>query len=168
MKVLAIPGSLRAASSNAAILRAARERAPAGMEITLYAGHSQLPPYEPEQTVLPAAVVELRAQVAAADAVMISSPEYAHGIPGALKNTLDWLIDAPGTAETPILVFGASPGAGEFSHPALLGVARVLSRRVIDGGALHFSQSKLGPEGTVVSPAILEALDRGLAQLVAA
>src|SRR5262249_4229214 len=92
MRVLGISGSLRSDSHNTALLRAAAEHMPAGVELELWEGLRDVPPYDQDDDVepAPAAVTALRDAVAAADAVLIATPEYNHSIPGALKNALDW------------------------------------------------------------------------------
>jgi len=113
MKVLGISGSLRKGSYNSMALRAAQKLAPAGMEISI-ADISQIPMYNDDVRAAgePAAVTALKAQVRAADAVLIVTPEYNFSIPGVLKNTLDWLSRPP---EPPFdgktaAIMGASPG----------------------------------------------------------
>ena len=92
-KILAISGSLRAGSSNTALLRAAQALAPAGATVELYAGLAELPHFNPDlEGHEPDSVHALRASLRAADAVLFSSPEYAHGVPGSLKNMLDWVV----------------------------------------------------------------------------
>jgi chromate reductase len=103
MRLLAISGSLRAGSSNTTLLEAARLVAPSDLELVLYDGLAELPAFNPDlDTVegehLPESVRVLRALVGSADAILICSPEYAHGIPGSLKNLLDWLV---GSVEFP-------------------------------------------------------------------
>src|SRR5262245_21657419 len=96
MKILAISGSLRAHSSNAAILRAMAALAPPDVDIELYEELGRLPHFNPdldqEGAVAPRPVADFRRRLAAADGVVICSPEYAHGTPGSLKNGLDWLV----------------------------------------------------------------------------
>src|SRR5215210_7667841 len=96
MKIIAISGSLRRQSSNAALLRAAAGVAPDGIQVVMYDGLGELPHFNPdldeEGSEPPARVRELRELLIGADAVLISSPEYAHGVPGAFKNMLDWLV----------------------------------------------------------------------------
>src|SRR6476661_7959485 len=103
MRFLAISGSLRAGSSNTTLLEAARLVAPSDVEVVLYEGLAVLPAFNPDlDTVegdrLPVSVAQLRALVGSADGILICSPEYAHGIPGSLKNLLDWLV---GSVEFP-------------------------------------------------------------------
>src|SRR5947207_15822100 len=110
--ILGISGSLRARSSNTELLRAAALLVPAPARVMLFEDLGGLPHFNPdldgEGAVLPAPVVAFRRQVAAADALIISSPEYAHGVPGALKNALDWLVSGPEMPTKPIGLLTAS------------------------------------------------------------
>jgi chromate reductase len=113
MKVLGISGSLRQGSYNSMALRAARKLAPAGMDIEI-ADISRIPMYNDDVRAAgePAEVAALKAQIRAADAVLLVTPEYNFSIPGVLKNTLDWMSRPP---EPPfdgkvVGIMGASPG----------------------------------------------------------
>lgn len=113
----AISGSLRAASLNTALLRAAQELAPPGMAITLYEGLGAIPPYnqDVEQAGDPAPVAELKAAVRAADALLIATPEYNYAVPGVLKNAIDWLSRPAATTALKgkaVGILGASMGGG--------------------------------------------------------
>jgi len=114
MRVLAISGSLRVASHNTALLRAAAALAPDGVEVELYEGLDRLPPYnEDHDTDDPAAdVAALRRRIAQADAVLISTPEYNGTLPGQLKHAVDWASRPYGQASSlwgkPVAVIGAS------------------------------------------------------------
>src|SRR5919197_5158100 len=115
MRVLAISGSLRAGSHNTALVRAARDLAPDGVEVELYDGLAELPPYNQDVQDLapPAPVEDLREQVARADALLIATPEYNGSIPGVLKNAIDWAsVPFPDNAlrGRPAMVIGASTG----------------------------------------------------------
>jgi chromate reductase len=113
MRVLAISGSLRAASHNTALLRAASELAPEGVEVELYGGLESLPPYNEDRDTddPPAEVQQLRDAIASADAVLFATPEYNGTIPGQLKHALDWA-SRPHRASAlwgkPVAVVGAS------------------------------------------------------------
>jgi chromate reductase len=113
MKVLGLSGSLRKGSYNSMALRAAQKRVPAGMTLDI-ADISAIPMFNDDVRAAgePAQVAALKAQVRAADAVLIATPEYNFSIPGVLKNTLDWLSRPP---EPPfdgkvVAIMGASPG----------------------------------------------------------
>lgn len=112
--ILAVSGSLRAGGSNNAVLDAARRLAPDGVEVTRYAGLRALPAFDPDldafgRDALPPEAADWRAQIGRADAVLISSPEYAHGIPGALKNALDWLVGSVEFPGKPVALLNTSP-----------------------------------------------------------
>ena len=94
MRILAISGSLRTGSSNTMLLRAAVALAPQAFEVSVYDGLATLPHFNPDQDneAAPPPVVDFRSQLHASDGVLISSPEYAHGVPGVLKNALDWVV----------------------------------------------------------------------------
>lgn len=113
MKVLGICGSLRAGSINAMALRAAQQLVPPGMEIVI-ADISAIPMYNEDVRSAgePAAVTALKAQIRAADAVLIVTPEYNFSIPGVLKNTLDWMSRPPEPPfdGKPVAMMGAATG----------------------------------------------------------
>jgi chromate reductase len=116
IRILAISGSLRAASSNTALLGATRALAPEGVEITLYGGLATLPHFNPDLDdldagIAPPEVTNFRARLEASDGVLISSPEYAHGVPGAMKNAIDWVVSSGEIYEKPVALLNASMGA---------------------------------------------------------
>jgi chromate reductase len=132
-RLLAISGSLRAVSTNTALLRAAMLLAPPGVEITLFDGLAQLPHFNPDDDVapLPREVAAWREEVARADGLLFSSPEYARGIPGSLKNALDWLVSGPEHPGKPIAFFHASE-RGVASQAALRLVLETMGMRIVD------------------------------------
>jgi len=114
MKILAISGSLRTGASNTAVLEAAALLAPPGVTITLYDGLAALPHFNPDLDSpdgdgLPEPVIDLRRQIGRADGVLISCPEYAHGIPGSFKNLLDWLVGSTEFPGKPVALLNTSP-----------------------------------------------------------
>jgi NAD(P)H-dependent FMN reductase len=115
MRCLTISGSLRRASTNSASLEAFARLAPEGVEVAAYGGLAGLPAFNPdddeEGAVPPPAVAALRCAVAAADALVIAIPEYAHGVPGALKNALDWLVSSDALVGKPVALINAAPRA---------------------------------------------------------
>lgn len=114
LQVAAVAGSLRQGSYNRALLHAAQELAPVGMRIGIH-DISGIPLFneDVERAAIPDTVVALRAAVAAADAFLVATPEYNHGVPGVMKNAFDWLSRPPGKSVLngkPSGIIGASPG----------------------------------------------------------
>ncbi|MGW1991736.1 NADPH-dependent FMN reductase [Embleya sp. NPDC001921] len=118
VKILAISGSLRAESHNTRLLHAARKFAPGGMDIEIYEGLREIPPYDLDQDNAndrPAAVAELRRRITEADGLLIATPEFNYSIPGVLKNAIDWVsTDWSRTEGLPLLhkpaaIMGAAP-----------------------------------------------------------
>ena len=146
-KILGISGSLRRASFNAALLRAAVELAPAGSSITV-ASIRDIPLYDAdvEAQGIPASVVELKEKVVAADALLLVTPEYNNSIPGVFKNVIDWLSRPPADVprvfvNRPVTLIGASPGKfGTIqAQRAWLPVLRTLRMRPWFGAPLYVS-----------------------------
>src|SRR5271157_5609999 len=115
MRLLAISGSLRRASTNMAALEALARLAPEGVKVLVYRDLAKLPPFNPDDDVedgpKPEPVERLRALVGASDALIIAAPEYAHGVPGVLKNALDWLVASETFAGKPVALINTSPRA---------------------------------------------------------
>jgi len=107
--LLAISGSLKSTSSNSAILKALSGLAPDGIKITITDLHGQLPLFNPDREEGDEMVKEFRKQVASCNGVVICTPEYAFGLPGALKNALDWLVSSGELNEKPVAAISASP-----------------------------------------------------------
>ena len=115
LRLLAISGSLRRASTNTAALEALARLAPEGVRVLIYRDLAGLPPFNPDDDVeyvlKPGPVERLRELVGASDAIVIAAPEYAHGLPGALKNALDWLVASETFAGKPTALVNTSPRA---------------------------------------------------------
>jgi NAD(P)H-dependent FMN reductase len=112
LQLLAISGSLREASTNTRLIRAAPALAPAGATVLVYEGLGSLPPFNPDVeqgAALPSEPLALRKLVAGSSGLVISSPEYAHGVPGTLKNALDWLVGSLEFAGMPVALWNLSP-----------------------------------------------------------
>ena len=117
IRVAGIPGSLREGSLNKGLLRSAVELAPAGMEIQIYTRLGDIPPYNDDvfQKGDPEPVADLKAFIRGADAILISTPEYNYGVPGVLKNAIDWASRPAGKSalnRKPAAIMGCSPGLG--------------------------------------------------------
>ena len=133
MRILGVPGSLRGGSTNHALLAAIPSVDP-DVTLELELGVGDLPHFSPDLdqpgVPLPPAVDAMRARVAAADAVIISSPEYIHGIPGSLKNALDWLVSGDEIASKVVALWSASPSGAPHAHAQLLEVLGVMTARL--------------------------------------
>src|SRR5689334_9587936 len=155
MKVLAISGSLRADSHNSKLLRAAAELFPAGVEVEIWDGLREVPPYDEDDdgADAPAAVAQLRAAIAGADALFFATPEYNPSIPGALKNAIDWASRPAGSSvflNKPVAVVGASTGAfgALWAQAELRKVLGATGARVVDGElALGHAHERFAEDG---------------------
>jgi NAD(P)H-dependent FMN reductase len=178
-KILGIAGSLRRASFNASLLRAAVELAPAGTTIEVASIHG-IPLYDADVEALgiPAAVAELKEKVVAADALLLVTPEYNNSIPGVFKNVIDWLSRPPADAarvfaNRHVTLIGASPGrfGTVQSQRAWLPVLRTLRMRPWFGAPLYVSgaASVFDGEGRLVDADVrmqLEELLRKFARAI--
>jgi chromate reductase len=165
IKILAISGSLRAVSSNTALLHAAAALAPAGVEIEIYGGLGDLPHFNPDlEANEPPAVTDLRARVRRADGLLISSPEYAHGVPGAMKNALDWLVGGEEFIYKPVALLNASPRA-THAQASLAETITTMSGRLIAEAsiAVPLLGAKLDAAGIAAHPEIAGALREAIA-----
>ncbi|MDT9000763.1 NADPH-dependent FMN reductase [Paucibacter sp. APW11] len=167
MHLLALCGSLRAASLNAALLRAAQDLTLPEQTLRLFDGMAALPLFNPDlEAAPPAAVQQLRSAVAAADVLLIASPEYAHGVTAVIKNALDWLVSFEGFVNKPVLVLNASPRASH-ADAALRETLRTMNARLLDEASLVLPVlgSGLGESELAAHPAIGQPLRQRLAQL---
>ena len=170
MKVLAISGSLRKASLNTALLRAVARIAPPRIEVVLYRGLGELPLFNPDiEATEPAPVALLRSQILAADALLIASPEYAHGVTGAIKNALDWMVGNETFVDKPVALLNASPRASH-AQAALRETVSTMSARVVDEACVTVPilGSGLSEDEIVQHPEFRLALLAALAALEAA
>ena len=171
MKILTISGSLRARSSNTELLRAAQLVADPSWSFDHYDGIALLPHFNPDLdfdgATPPEPVRDLRARVAAADALLISSPEYAHGVPGSLKNALDWLVSDAAMIGKPIALLNAS-ARSTFAHPQLAETLRTMSARPVDDASLvmPLDGRRLDAAGIAADPALAPLLEGALDALV--
>jgi chromate reductase len=136
VEILAISGSLRRRSTNTELLLAARHLAPPDMKIELYDGLGNLPHFnpdiEPEES---SAVMDLKERLGRAAGLMISTPEYARGVPGSLKNALDWLVSGSEFVDKPVVLLSASTRSSH-AYDALRTTLTTMSGRLIAGASI--------------------------------
>jgi chromate reductase, NAD(P)H dehydrogenase (quinone) len=174
MRILAISGSLRDASYNTAIARAAVEVAPAGVEVTVYDGLGDVPPYDADLDGLstPQAVQALRAAIEDADALLFVTPEYNGSIPGVLKNAVDWASRPHRKSALwgkTAAVAGASTGAygALWAQNDLRRVLGIAGARVVEGDlAVAKANEAIDEHGQIVDESIRRRLQERLDMLV--
>ena len=175
MHVLAISGSLRRDSNNTRLLRALREEAPEGVEITIWDGLKQLPHYDADDDGVPGppAVDAFRRLVREADAVVFATPEYNSSIPGALKNALDWGSRPLATnafRNKPVAVIASSAGAfgAVWAAAELRKVLGAMGARVAEVElAVGHAHEKFDAEGRLTDDDVRQGLRDALASLIA-
>jgi chromate reductase, NAD(P)H dehydrogenase (quinone) len=173
MRVLAVSGSLRARSINTELLRAAELLAPDGTVMQFSRALSLLPHFNPDLDAdgmtPPAAVAVLRTEIAAADALLVSCPEYAHGIAGSFKNLLDWLVSGPEMVGKPVCILNAST-ASRFGPAALVETLSTMSAHVVGGDAITVPVNgrQLDALGIIADAALATRLSAALEQVAAA
>jgi chromate reductase, NAD(P)H dehydrogenase (quinone) len=175
LKVLGISGSLRDASWNTKLLRAASELLPPDVDLELWDGLKAVPPYDEDDDVQPAppSVRALRDAIAGADAVLFATPEYNWSVPGVLKNAIDWasrpLASNP-LRNKPVAVIGASTGAfgAVWSQAELRKVLSATGARVLERElAVGHAPNRFDDQGRLVDGELREQLSDVLAALVA-
>lgn len=172
LEILGISGSLRQHSSNTELLRAVASLASPGIRVTLFPGLGSLPHFNPdldgEDSMTPPTVADFRQRVRSADALLICSPEYAHGVPGALKNALDWLVSDPEVVYKPVGLLNASPRA-THAQASLAETLRTMSMTVIPAASIAvpvlgrgLSAEAMAQELAPALRAVIEALGRAV------
>lgn len=175
LRILLICGSTRAASTNLAVLRTMREVAPDAVTADavtaiLYEGLAGLPAFNPDNDGenAPAAVADLRRELAEADAVIFCTPEYAGTLPGSLKNLLDWTVGSGDLYGKPVAwINAANAGRGEGAQATLTMVLGYVGAAVIEDACprLPGARDAVGPDGLVHDPGIRELMARSVEQI---
>ena len=174
MRILGISGSLRRDSHNTKLLRAAGELLPPGLELEVWDGLKAVPPFDEDDEVgpAPAAVASLKDAVAAADAILIATPEYNASVPGQLKNAIDWLSRPFATTplrNKPALVIGASTGAfgAVWAQAELRKVLATAGARVVEGElAVGHAEKRFDETGAFVDEDLRSELREALEVLL--
>lgn len=153
-RILLISGSTRGGSTNTAALRTARAVAPARVTARLYDGLAGLPAFNPDddREPLPPAAAELRREIAAADALVFCTPEYAGTLPGSFKNLLDWTVGGVEISGKPVAWINvAAEGRGEGAHDSLATVLGYVGAAVIGPACrrIPLARTAVGPDGQV-------------------
>jgi chromate reductase, NAD(P)H dehydrogenase (quinone) len=148
MRALAISGSLRSQSTNTVLLRALAELAPPELEIVFFQELDQIPPFNPdleaENSTGP--VARFRAVLRGSAAVLFSTPEYAHGLPGVLKNALDWVVGSGELSGKPVVLVNAS-SRGTYAQASLKEILKTM-----DATLLHRAEVTINLLGKNLTP----------------
>jgi chromate reductase, NAD(P)H dehydrogenase (quinone) len=172
-RILLISGSTRGGSTNTALLRTAADAAPEGIDAVLYDGMTELPHFSPDDDAdpLPAAVAALRTQIAAADAVLLCTPEYAGAMPGSFKNLLDWTVGGIEMYRKPVAWVRASPSPerGRHAHESLATVLGYLHSDVVADACVHIgiAREMVGDDGAIADAGVRRAIAAVLETLAA-
>jgi NAD(P)H-dependent FMN reductase len=155
-RLLLVPGSLRATSTNVAVLRTASRLVPPEVDAVLYERLGELPHFNPDDDggELHREVASLRDAIHVADALMFSTPEYAGALPGSFKNLLDWTIgdDRPGSIyDKPVAWINASPRGAEAAHDELRRVLGYAHAGIVDAACIRtpVTGSMIGDDGLI-------------------
>jgi chromate reductase len=155
LHILAVSGSLRSHSKNRALLEAVELLAPPLARITLDWSLAVLPHFNPdldtlEGDTLPETAARWRESVGEADGLLISSPEYAHGIPGVLKNALDWLVSSTTFPGKPVALLGAS-AMSVFAPAQLREILTTMNARFIDEASITVPVPGAGADAAAIA-----------------
>lgn len=168
-KILCISGSLRSTSTNTNILKAIPQLGTwPDISFTIYEGLDKLPYFSPEldgeDAVPPATVADLRAQLKAADAVILCTPEYAFGVPGVLKNALDWIVSSGEFVDKPTAVISASPmmTGGDKANASLVQTLKVMTATITGDRVLTIPtvRTKIDVNGNIIDEGLKSDLIR--------
>ncbi|MBM9579763.1 NAD(P)H-dependent oxidoreductase [Leptospira sp. 201903070] len=170
MKILAISGSLRSQSTNSALLRAITKLAPSEMEITTYEELGELPHFSPDidGDNSPQVVRRYREALNNSDGVLICTPEYAHGIPGVLKNSLDWVVGSGEYVNKPVMALSASPSymGGDKAHASLMQTLKVMNVTVVEPASfcVTLARKKMNDQEELVDAKTKETFQKAFSE----
>ncbi|MGC8519611.1 MAG: NADPH-dependent FMN reductase [Steroidobacteraceae bacterium] len=164
MRILGISGSLRAESINSMLLRAIARLAPTNIDVSIFTGLGELPLFNPDlEGSRPENVVAFQRSVAAADALVFASPEYAHGVTGTIKNALDWLVGFEPFANKIVAVLNASPRA-HHADDALRETLKTMAAVIVESASITIPLLGAGLDeaAMVAAPSIAGAIHKSL------
>lgn len=173
-KILAISGSLRNTSSNTTILKYLQKITPADIVFEIYDELGALPHFNPDidNEKSPEVVTRFRSKLKEASGVIICTPEYAFGVPGVLKNGLDWIVSSGEFTDKPTATISASPLAtgGDKAHASLLVTIKVMGAKVVENGSVTVPivLKKFDTEGNMIDDKIAKEFEVLMNSLISA
>jgi len=172
MRILVVVGSLQQRSSNRALAQVFARIAPPGTDVVQSARLDALPYYDADRDGTPALppVATWRQEIAAADGVVFVSPEYGHGMPGAVKNALDWIVGSGEFSGKPCVATCAAPGKGRglLGLASLVATLRAIEARVIASDPIVVPRSAFAADSAIADPAVDAAVRDLLGRLAQA
>lgn len=168
MRILAISGSLRQQSSNSALMHAIINRAPIQLQFSVYKGIGELPHFNPDLDLDegPVTVLQFRSALKQADGVLICTPEYGNGVPGTLKNALDWIVSSGEfvNKQTAVITASPTPLGGDKAFASLLLTLRMINAIIVEDASLMIPQIslKMNREGEITSPELEKQIQEAL------
>lgn len=159
IKIIGISGSLRAGSAASAVLDVVAKLFPGNTEFTIYSGLKEIPPFD-DSNETPLPVADFIKLITAADAVFFCIPEYAFGVPGVLKNVLDWTVSSTAFTDKPVALITAA-SSGDKAHASLLLTLAALGTKISAETALliSFVRSKLNENNEIKDIPTLNAIE---------
>jgi chromate reductase len=168
-KILAISGSTRQRSTNLNLIKAISELAADTLDIHIFQGLSDIPHFNPDIDTddPPKPVADFRKQLREADGILICTPEYAMGVPGTLKNAIDWTVSSCEFSHKPVVLITAS-SVGEKGHRSLLETLRIIESNIPDDSQLliSFVKTKVSSDGRITDNETLEQIKKVIDSLV--
>jgi NAD(P)H-dependent FMN reductase len=172
MRIFSFAGSLRAKSFNAALLRELQSLAPSEVNFRIFQKLSLIPSFNPDlEDANPHPILkEFREEVASAKGILITSPEYVHGVPGVLKNALDWIVGSGELDGKPVAIINGSTGDAQWVKASLHEILGVMSAgKVIKEASFVVPaiKTKFDENGYLIDEALRKKLARSLEVLIA-
>lgn len=166
IKILGLSGSLRSDSSATAVLKLVARLVPDHIEFSIYTGMGEIAPFN-DSDEIPFPVMAFIKLIKESDGVFFCIPEYAFGVPGALKNALDWTVSTTAFSDKPVALITAA-SQGEKAHAALLNTLTALGTKMSDDSSLliSFIRSKLDEQGEIKDADTLEALKKAVGAFI--
>jgi chromate reductase len=151
-KIVAICGSTRQNSINHSLIQAITAIGTEDLQISLYDGIGSLPQFNPDDDVEDVAieVANFRKQLDKSDGILICTPEYAHGVPGSLKNAIDWTVSSSNFPQKPTMLITASTD-GKFGHAALLETLHAIDAKNVQNlqMVIEYAKTKISMDGKI-------------------
>ena len=165
-KILAISGSTRRNSTNHRLINAISMLSKEIFDVQFYKDLSSLPHFNPDTENVPTEIKDFKELLKGCDGVIICTPEYAHGVPGTLKNAIDWTVATSDFSHKPTLLITASTD-GKFAHHSLIETLRVIEVENIDELQLliSFASAKINHENKIIDEDLLSVIKKLIADL---